>query len=175
VPDNPKIHRRKQIRLKEYDYSQPGEYFVTICAKDKKHLFGKIVEESIRLSPTGEIIKQCWESIPKHFPNVNLDEYIIMPDHVHGIVIVIEIDMNFCRGEVTSPLRKPTLGNIVAYFKYQSTKMANAIQGTPGYRIWQRNYYDRIIRDEKELNNMRAYIFDNPVTWCLNEENPDKT
>jgi putative transposase len=144
---------------------------VTICTQDKQHLFGEIFGNLIHLSPIGEIITQCWEEIPKHFHNVNLDEYVIMPNHIHGIIIINEIDI--CRGEVTSPLRKATLGNIIAYFKYQSTKAINDLEGTPGIKIWQRNYYDRIIRGEKELQNIRDYIANHVLTSSFEMEHPE--
>jgi len=103
---------------------------------------------------------------------VGVDEYVIMPNHFHGIIIINEIDMN-CRSEVTSPLRNPKLGNIVAYFKYQSTKLINESQETPGAKVWQRNYYDRIIRDEKELQNIRDYIVNNVLVWAFETERPE--
>jgi hypothetical protein len=95
--------QRKTIRLKEYDYSQPGEYFVTICAKNHECMFGSILNGSMNLNEKGRIVDGCWKGIPEHFPNVDLDEYVIMPNHFHGIVIVNEINI-LRRGEVTSPL-----------------------------------------------------------------------
>jgi REP element-mobilizing transposase RayT len=99
------------------------------------------VNEEMRLSSMGEIAERCWKDIPGHFPDVELDAFITMPNHLHGIIVINESG----RGEVTSPLRKPTLGNIVAYFKYQSTKLINAMNRTPGDRFWQRNYSPREI------------------------------
>lgn len=173
TPNNKGIHQRKSIRLKEYDYSQPGEYFVTICMNDYKCMLGTIINDEIQLNDLGNIVEECWNGIPKHFENIELDEYIIMPNHIHGIITICECD-NCCRGEITSPLHKPTLGEIIAYFKYQSTKLINKIQGTSGKRFWQRSYYDRIIRNEKELNNIRDYVLNNPIKWQYDEENPDR-
>jgi REP element-mobilizing transposase RayT len=117
---------------------------------------------------------------------VDLDEYEILlhakrvtvtglrlPNHFHGIIIINEIDIDCSKGEVTSPLQKPTLGNIMAYFKYQSTKLINESQVTPGAKVWQRNYYDRIIRGEKELQNIRDYIANNVLTWAFETEHPE--
>jgi len=164
--------QRKSIRLKEYDYSRSGEYFVTICTKNHECVFGSIINGQMDLNEKGRIVNRCWKGIPEHFSNVELDEYVIMPNHIHGIVIINEIDMN-CRGEVTSPLRKPTLGKIAAYFKYQSTKLINELHGAPSAKVWQRNYYDRIIRNEKELQNIRDYIANNILAWAIETEHPE--
>jgi REP element-mobilizing transposase RayT len=164
-------HKRKSIRLKEYNYSQPGEYFVTICTQGHEYTFGKIIDGEMQLSKVGKVVKECWEKIPAHFKNAELDSYIIMPNHLHGIIIICECNS---RGEVTSPLHMPMLGQIIAYFKYQSTKLVNEMYGTPGKKCWQRNYYDRIIRNEKELNTIRDYIANNIVTWVPDKENPEE-
>ena len=124
--------------------------------------------------------------IPKHFENVQLDEIVIMPNHIHGIIVITEKNNDFtCRGEVTSPgggktggetppLQKPvpTLGKIVAYYKYQTSKLINQSRQTPGLPVWQRNYYEHVIRNENSLNKIRQYIMDNPLNWPLDIENP---
>ena len=175
--NNLNLHKRRSIRLKEYDYSQPGEYFITICTHNRECLLGGIVDDAIRLSAIGEIVQRCWDSIPNHFPNVELDAFVVMPNHVHGIIIINES----CRGEVTSPLleaatspllRKPALGNIVAFFKYQSTKLINEMNRTTGGRFWQRNYFEHVIRDDKDLQNTQDYIINNPLNWKKDKENP---
>jgi putative transposase len=124
------------------------------------------------LNEQGKVVDKCWMGIPEHFSNVVLDDYIIMPNHFHGIIVIHENDVTG-RGEVTSPIRKPTLGKIVAYFKYQSTKLINELQGTPSAKYWQRNYYDRIIRDEKELQNVRNYIVNNVLAWAIETDHPE--
>lgn len=152
---NPEIHHRRSIRLKEYDYSKAGAYFVTVCAWNRECLFGEIKNGEILLNELGDMVMKCWDSIPTHFPHVERDEFIVMPNHIHGIII-----MNNCRGGVpppvplpipsvlpvpnkpidikaeeggeTPPLRRHTLGQVMAYFKYQSTKQINAIRNTPG-------------------------------------------
>ena len=192
---DPDRHYRRSIRLKDYDCSQDGAYFVTVCVKDHACLFGYVGEREMNLNEYGQLVMKCWETIPGHFPHVRTDEFIIMPNHVHGIVFV-----NNCRGEVSSPdsiiikstqqggepsggagtsegveappLRKITLGRIVAYFKYQTAKQINQNRNTPGTPVWQRNYYEHIIRDEKELQAIREYIRYNPLNWDEDEEKP---
>ncbi len=179
MPCNPKQHQRRSIRLKDYDYSQEGAYFVTICTHQNIPVFGKIMNGEMRLNRFGNIVNDCWNDIPDHFPNGENDAFVVMPNHMHGIVCIVDK----CRGEVTSPapkgaetapLRKHTLGRIIAYFKYQTTKSINQIHKTPGNRVWQRNYYEHVIRNETDLNDVRQYILDNPVKWDMDEENPSR-
>lgn len=161
---------------------------MTIVAQRRECLFGEIVDGKMHLNEYGEIVQKWWNEIPIHFPNVELGAFIIMPNHVHGIIYIIEerrgevlsphddpnnnnLNANNKGGE-TPPLRKPTLGQIVAYFKYQSTKEMNKIE-TPNAitRFWQRNYYEHIIRNEKELQQKTDYILDNPSRWDKDDEN----
>jgi len=188
---DPQKHHRRSIRLKGFDYSSEGAYYVTIVAQGRECLFGEIVDGEMRLNEYGKIVQKWWNEIPIHFPNVELGAFIIMPNHVHGIIYIIEerrgevlsprnnpnannLNANNKGGE-TPPLRKPTLGQIVAYFKYQSTKEMNRIE-TPNAitRFWQRNYYEHIIRNEKELQQKTDYILDNPSRWDEDEENAMK-
>ena len=181
----PQQCQRRSIRLKDYDYSQEGAYFVTICTHNKMLLFENVAMRNIA--------KQYWLEIPAHFPNVQLDEWVLMPNHMHGILIITDKCRatkyctnnvyNFRRGEVTSPtpkgaatapLQKHTLGQIIAYFKYQTVKSINQTHKTPGNRIWQRNYYEHVIRNEADLNEIRQYILDNPVKWDMDENNPTR-
>ena len=146
------------------------------------------------LNKYGEIIQQWWYEIPKHFPNVALGAFVIMPNHVHGIIIITterrgevhsphdDPNNNFQdesndgirnRGGENPPLQKPTLGQIIAYFKYQSTKMMNRIETEKAItRFWQRNYYEHIIRNQKDLQNKTDYINANPSLWEEDENNP---
>ncbi|MEK7368036.1 MAG: transposase, partial [Planctomycetota bacterium] len=175
---NPVKHQRRSIRLKGYDYSQKGAYFVTICTCNKKCLFGKVVESKIVLNKLGQMVVKCWNEIPIHFPNVELDVFVIMPNHLHGIIVLTD----YCRGgvppphwkgEATSPLQKSTLGQVVAYFKYWTTRSINQTFNTPGNRIWQRNYYEHVVRNEDDLNETREYVINNSLKWKLDKENPD--
>ena len=188
--------RRRAMRLRDYDYSQPGAYFVTICVQHRKCLFGTITDGKMRLNEIGQIVLECWNHISQHFPSVELGESVIMPNHFHGIISwglsetrypqpIVEArsprsseneqssypskNTSTRRGEVPSP----ALSKIVAYFKYQSTKHINQHHNTPGTRIWQRNYYDHIIRDDTDLQRLRQYVQDNPMKWALDQLHPD--
>jgi REP element-mobilizing transposase RayT len=170
---------RKSIRLKEYDYSQPGEYFVTICANDHECIFGNIIHEEMKLSSEGTIAQRCWEEIPKHFSNVQLDEYIIMPNHIHGIIILTE-SMVGTRHAVSlrEQFAKPVIGSvptIVRSFKSATTKRIHEIRNTPSLPVWQSRFFERIIRSDKELDHIREYISNNVLKWAYESrhENPD--
>ena len=161
------LPHRKPTRLQDYDYSQPGAYFVTICAQHRKCLFGTIVDGQMQLNAISKIVVECWNRIPQHFPSVALGESVIMPNHIHGIIACNPVGAGLPRP--TSPV----LGKIVAYFKYQSTKYINQYRNTPGTRIWQRNYHDHIIRDDVDLQRIRQYIQDNPMKWAFDQLHPD--
>jgi putative transposase len=179
---NPEIHHRHSIRLPNYDYSQPGYYFVTLCAHERECLFGDIENNNLVLNEIGMLVKKNWSDLPVHFPAIELDQMVIMPNHLHGIIII----RDGCRGGVFPPIMivpprrgavvappgcGKTLGQMVAWFKYESTKEINRIvSGNPEMKIWQRNYYDRIIRDEEELNRIRNYVATNPETWEGDED-----
>lgn len=200
---DPQKHHRHSIRLKGYDYSQEGAYYVTIVTWRREFLFGNIVNQEMMLSPYGEIVQKWWEEIPVHFANVETGAFVIMPNHVHGIIYIFEerrgtasypkgvpvpeddgeniipkneID-DVIQGGGTPPLRIfdgiPTLGQIIAYFKYQSTKEMNKVDNTGTVtKFWQRNYYEHIIRNEKDLQNKTDYIESNPRLWEEDDENP---
>lgn len=187
---NPKIHHRQSIRLRGYDYSQPGSYFITLCTQNRECNLGEIMNGEMKFTVRGFIIDEFWSKIPDHFPNVELDEFVVMPNHIHGIIVINdellgekniketntedgETNTNTEGGE-TPPLRKTTLGQVVAYYKYQTTKIINQVDKTPGLRIWQRNYYDRIIRHGKILELARQYIFQNPFRWDKDPHHPLK-
>lgn len=164
---DPQKHHRRSIRLKEYDYSQPSAYFVTIVVKDRDCPFGDVIDGEMKLSRAGEIVDEFWKQIPNHFQNAVLEEFVVMPNHLHAIVFITE---NVGAG---SPRPyKPTLGQIIGYFKYQSTKRINELRDTTGAPLWQRNYYEHIIRNEKELDRIRKYVIENPAHWSYDDENP---
>ena len=178
---NPKIHHRKSIRLKDYDYTQDGYYFVTICAKNKTEYFGEIINGKMILNEYGEIANQCWVEIPEHFLDASLDEHIIMPNHIHGI-IVIETSMMMVGAQNFVPLQREqinkfqhivprSLGSIIRGFKIGVTKWCR--NNNYNEFQWQKNYYDRIIRNEKELDKIRKYIFENPLKWEIDKNNPE--
>jgi len=157
---------------------------VTIGTKDKQYLFGEIVDGEMRLNETGKIVNAVWEQLTTRFSNIELDQSVIMPNHVHGIIVIVGAgfprpvkntisDRKPVLGAVTAPLQPGSLGQIIAYFKYQSTKQINELYNTPGNRVWQRNYYEHIIRNPNELFETRRYIQENPLKWDLDPENPE--
>jgi len=180
---DPQKHHRRSIRLPHYDYTQAGAYFVTIVAWHRECLFGEIRNGEMMLSRYGEIVQKWWTEIPVHFPNVETGAFIIMPNHVHGIILIEERRGTVpvpdddiyphIKGGETPPLRMPTLGQIVAYFKYKSTKEMNLADNTGTVtKFWQRNYYEHIIRDDIDLHNKADYIDSNPLLWDQDDENP---
>jgi len=183
------VHHRRSIRLKDYDYSQPGGYFITICTQHKACLFGEIKDAKMELNIAGQIIKKWWLKIPNKFPAITIDEYIIMPNHIHGICMIFESnvgadpcvcpnknDQSICLEDEHSgsPLHK-----IIQWFKTMTTNECirsvkqNILPQFHG-RLWQRNYYEHIIRNEDDLNQIREYISGNPVKWETDKENPNK-
>lgn len=181
---NAKEHKRKSIRLKGYDYSQTGAYFVTVCAHNHELLFGHIAEERMILNDAGKFANKCWLEIPEHFPHVTLDKFIVMPNHIHGIIIIDT--MNDVGVQNVEPLRKQnkyqqiipkSIGSIIRGFKIGVTKWFRS--NTNIYNVWQRNYYEHIIRNEDGLNRIREYIINNTIQWQFDRENPhhiiDKT
>ena len=161
---------------------------MTICARDRACLLGEIVNGEMRLNGSGETARRCWEDIPDHFPLVELDAFVIMPNHVHGIIVIR------CRGEASaitihvaktpsktdaSPLRQHPNGTqpgsldaIVQNFKSISTRKMNAARSTPGTPVWQRNYHEHVLRNETELRAIREYVLGNPARWNEDENNP---
>jgi REP element-mobilizing transposase RayT len=184
---DPERHHRRSIRLRGYDYTQPGAYFVTLVTHERECLFGEIVDAGaicqVALNPWGEIAHAEWFQTAMVRPYVMLreDEFVVMPNHVHGIIWIVDDD---CRG--TAALRPynydtpppvnvipGSLGAIVRAYKSAVTKRINTMRGTPGVPVWQRNYYEHIIRNDRELERIRQYILDNPALWVEDWENPD--
>ena len=192
MPFNPIIHHRRSIRLKGYDYSQAGAYFITICVQGRKCLFGEIVDGVMILNDSGKMTDNEWCKIPERFRNVQLNEYIIMPNHFHGIVEIVGatlvvardnkmvapenktiIDDEIEKGQPQgiAPTGKPkTVGEIVGAF--QSITTVEYIRGVKQLnwrpfdgKLWQRNYYEHIIRDERSCLRICDYIINNPKNW----------
>jgi len=169
---------RRSTRLKGYDYTQPGAYFVTICTQNKECLFGEVTAEQMRLNETGVIIQEEWLRTATMRQNVQLDVFAIMPNHIHGIVVICDA---FGRGTLqraptVEQFGKPTsnsIPTITRLFKAGTTKRLNTLRNTPGMPVWQRNYYEHVIRSEESLNRIRQYIIDNPAQWLLDRENPN--
>ena len=180
---NPEIHHRRSIRLKYYDYNQAGAYFITICVQDKKCLLGKIKEGLNQINQYGKIVEEIWNYLPIHFPKIEIDGAVIMPNHFHGIIVINEYQKfgeSFKGGRKKDLERagkfydkKTFLGSVIAYFKYETTKLINLQRDSPGVKFWQRNYYEHIVRNEDSLNILRNYIVENPLRWEIDVLHPD--
>jgi putative transposase len=250
---DPEKHHRRSIRLKGYDYTQPGAYFITICAQGRACLFGEIIDGEMHLNEAGQIVVQTWQDLLNHISNVQLDAFVVMPNHVHGIIIITDhaggIGAGFKPARTTmgpgsvadsgstagpgsvgagsvgagsepAPTTTtkapgsaagsgpttgsgpaagsgPTTGSgpvgagsepaptaptrsshglpeIVRQFKTFSARRINELRGTPGTPVWQRNYYEHIIRDEFSLSRIRQYIAENPARWDADWEHPQR-
>jgi len=218
VKYNPDIHHRRSIRLKGYDYTQPGAYFITICTKNRECLFGEVVDGGMVLNDAGRMVQKTWYEIPRHYPGIDVDASVVMPNHIHGIVIIVGATPRGCpdttprgcpdttprgcpdgsvqaqgpiQGQAQGPIQgqaqgpAPTGGmgglslpDVVHRFKTLTTK--RYVDGVkhqgwtpfPG-KLWQRNYYEHIVRDENELNRIREYINNNPLNWAMDQDNPN--
>jgi len=151
---DPKIHHRRSIRLKGYDYARDGAYFVTIVTWQREMLFGEVVDGVMVLNDMGEIVREEWERAPIVRPYIELGAYVVMPNHIHGILIF-------------------NVGAVIGQFKSIVTKRINTLHNSPGVPVWQRNYYDRIIRNEREMSRIWDYIEANPARWEKDEENTE--
>ncbi len=163
------MQNRKKTRLQNYDYSQNGMYFITICTKDKKCFFGEIVNDKMVLNNFGKIVKNIWLELPSHNNNISIDEFIIMPNHIHGIIEIINVgDRHVC------PLHlrhTQILPKVVGGFKAAITKKFNQLFPENNFK-WQRSFYDHIIRKDESLNKIREYIMINPQQWHKDKNNP---
>jgi putative transposase len=172
-------HKRKTIRLKGFDYSQPANYFITLCTFGKHNLFGEIIHEEMQLNALGKIVQEEWQKTAAIRNNVVLDAFICMPNHVHGIIGLMDIDDGrgtLRRAPTKEQFGKPVSGSIptiVRLFKSSVTMQLNQLNNTPQQPVWQRGYYEHIIRNDKELDNIRRYILGNPALWGLEEEHPE--
>jgi REP element-mobilizing transposase RayT len=168
------LQNRKSTHLHEYDYRVAGGYFVTICSFKKESIFSKIENGITIPTQIGEIVYKEWFriSIHRNYVTLHEDEFVLMPNHIHGI---IWIDNCGYKEEITESkqtiLKSRSLGAIIGQFKSKTSRVVNQIRNTPGSSIWQRNYYDHIIRNDMDLNTIRKYILDNPLLWDEDEEN----
>ncbi len=165
MPYDPERHHRRSIRLKGYDYRAEGAYFVTLCVQDRRCLFGAIARDAVQLSATGQAVVESWVWLGQQYPYVILDEWVVMPNHLHGLLFITE---ELPDGTM-APMRK-TLGRLMGAFKTVSTKRVNALRETSEARLWQRDFYDRVVRNEHELNAIRDYIASNPANWRSDSE-----
>jgi len=186
------VHHRLSIRLNGYDYAQAGAYFVTICTQNRPCLFGDIADGEMLSNDAGRMARSVWEGLPDRFPGMEFDAFVVMPNHVHGIIVIP------CRGESCirpDDSRQPdsgdhkdrpygttvgSLGRTIQAFKSTTTHqyvLGVRQQGWPPFhgRLWQRNYYEHVIRNERELDKIREYVATNPIKWALDRENPQRT
>ena len=187
MPYDPQKHHRRSIRLPGYDYASPGAYFVTICAYQRHCLFGQVVDGVVNLNRFGRLVETEWLRSPDIRREIELDTFVVMPNHLHGIVWIVATDQTAgARGpsplptsNISSrqPARGPStksLGAFVAGFKSTVTKQINQLRATPGQPVWQRNYWERVIRDERALHAIRRYIQTNPARWVEDDLHPNK-
>lgn len=178
---------RHSIRLPNYDYSQPGAYFVTIVTWHRECLFGEVVDGEMKLNKFGLVAKEQWEKLPKRFPNIELGAFVIMPNHAHGNIVIVTgrgtaENLNDSGGESSrrapttrEQFQKPVKGSIptiVRSYKSAVSYRINLIRGTQDIPVWQRNYYEHVIRNERDLQNKTDYIEANPLLWEEDDENP---
>jgi putative transposase len=161
---NPDFQHRRSIRLDGYDYSTSGAYFITICTHEREYLFGDIVNEMMQFNTFGDITRSHWQQLSQHHPNIIVDESIVMPNHLHGIII-LEPSTDY----------KRSISEIIRGFKTFSAKAINKERGLRSVPVWQRNYYDRIIRNELELDRVRQYIINNPRNWDADKNNQNQS
>ena len=193
---NPDKYHRRSIRLKGYDYTTAGAYFITLCTHQRECLFGAIEHGEMRLSQPGQIVVDTYLWLANQYPYVHLDRWVVMPNHLHGIIVLtddcrgglrialppnlapppnIAPDIALTPDVVLTPditLRKP-LGRLIGAFKTVSTKQINLVRDTPDIPVWQRNYYEHIIRDDRALQHIRQYIQNNPLSWRDDQLHPD--
>ena len=183
---DPEKHHRRSIRLKGYDYAQPGAYFITIVTFQRECLLGEVVNGEMALSKHGLVAKQQWDKLPKRFPNVELGAFVVMPNHVHGIIVIADgrgtaegatgHDEQLPRRALTQEqfqkLVKGSIPTIVRSYKSAVAYRINLMRGTDGIPVWQRNYFEHIVRNAEDWDRIHRYIEANPSQWVEDEENP---
>lgn len=165
----PDIHRRGSIRLPGYDYSRDGAYFITVCTHDRELWFGDIRDGEAHPCEAGRIVERVWRSLPDRFTTIKLDSFVVMPNHIHGVLMFVGAQF-IAPGPRSDSKRTPHLGEVVRTLKAASTSLIRA-GGDTGF-AWQRNYYEHVIRNEAELRRIRAYVTANPLRWHEDPENP---
>ena len=168
----PEQHHRKSIRLREYDYSSAGAYFITICTWQRECLFGVIDDGKMQPNDSGKTINSIWTTLPEHYANIGIDLHVVMPNHFHGIINIIPAEKTPDEPDEQGAInRAPTVGEIIRGFKARCTHKINQLQNKRGGYLWQRNYFERVIRNEHELATIRTYIDNNPTQWDTDQYN----
>jgi REP element-mobilizing transposase RayT len=159
---------RKPNRLQNYDYSRAGYYFITICTQNRQELFGEIIDSRMITNAAGEMLTETWCELPKFYHGIRIDQFQIMPNHVHGIIVIV--------GDGPRAVPTLSLSDVVQRFKSLTTRLY--IQGVKkedwepfDAKLWQRSFFEHVIRDDKSLNKIRVYIRDNPLNWELDKDN----
>lgn len=190
-------HQRCSIRLAGYDYAQPGAYFVTMVTQGRDCLLGEIVDGTMQENAAGFVAQNEWKRLAERFPTVHVDGFVVMPNHIHGIILLDEVEVgqdgvdglervrarqsgSGALGDLfsASPLqvggvKGPLLGVVIGAYKSTTARFINGLRRTPGAPVWQRNYYEHIIRSEAEMGRIQKYILENPIAWDEDDENPD--
>jgi len=169
------VHDRRSIRLPGWDYRRGGAYFVTICTGGRLCIFGDIVDERMEPNPAGEAVERCWRRLSRRATGVRADDtFVVMPNHVHGIVWLDPPEGTDRGPETGSGPRVPkgSLGAVVRTFKSYSARHIHRLPGHAGMDVWQRNYYETIVRSDVHLERVRRYILDNPRRWAMDPPNP---
>jgi putative transposase len=194
IMETQKKPKRKSTRLKGYDYSAPGYYFVTICTNDRQCLFGEIIDEGMKLNDAGQMVGKVWHDLPMNYPNISRDTFVVMPNHVHGIIIINSSNNNVGAGPRACPVNRfkingqpqgvaPTNSNLSlpdVIHRFKSLTTHHYIKGVKqnnwrpfNDKLWQRNYYEHVTRNEIDLSGTREYIVNNPKKWHLDKYNPE--
>jgi putative transposase len=160
------------MRLPEYDYSQPGYYFITICIKDRAHILGSVKNGKMLMNQCGKIVQRCWRNLPKHYRCI-LDEFVVMPNHIHAIIEIPEnVRKNVAVGlKPTATLKQHSISEIIRALKTFSAREINTICKTKNQPVWQKGFYDHIVRAEEDLYMIRIYIQTNPANWEKDRNN----
>jgi REP element-mobilizing transposase RayT len=172
----PEKPNRSSIRLPFYDYSRSGAYFITICVDDRKCLLGNIIDGKMDLNEMGRVVQDAWGKIKERFPQTELDAFVIMPNHIHGVIVINNVGAiheSPVKGKPADIFRrKMLLSKLIGYFKMNSAKQANLLRNGVSFPFWQRNYYEHVIRNETDLEEIREYIQNNPLKWPEDENHP---
>jgi REP-associated tyrosine transposase len=182
---DPNIHHRRSIRWRGHDYSSPGAYYVTICVEHYRCLLGIVSAGVMHLNDAGQMVSEEWQGVPSRFPTMQVDEFIVMPNHFHGILHIVGAPLvgaldraDLAPKGARAGTRPATLGDAIGAFKSLTTNgyiTGVCEQGWPRFeqRFWQRNYYEHVIRDQIELEKIREYIRRNPLMWTCDRYNPE--
>jgi REP element-mobilizing transposase RayT len=168
-------HHRHTPRLKDYDYSSDGAYFMTLCTHNRECIFGHIIDGEMLPNEYGKIVRDEWHNLPNRYLNIGLDAIVVMPNHIHAIIVIHDVGAIHelpLRNDMAHR-RRMLIPTIIGYVKMKTAKRINQCRNTTGIHVWQRNYHEHVIRDEDDLYRVREYINNNPFQWDMDSENPE--